>query len=332
MFGLIINLHWTRIMSTRGLPFFRLLMLCLALSLGACDTGEKGGSGSPSDQNKADTLTAQPAQAQLDERWQAHLASSPSGVISARAPLVVRFNHPVASAGKLDQSVSGVARLVPEIPADIRFTAEDRLEIHPSEPLPAGENLTLMLYAQGLNGVDETLPPAEFPLQVMRQQLSLTVQSLLPADDGEQMVLTGSLETRDLADEERVEKSLRASQDNQSLPVSWEHDKAGLRHGFTVSGIRRGDQASQVTLSWDGSPLGVENQGERHYNVPAVAAFAVTNVRAVNYPKPHVEVNFSEALQGSQNLNGLVTLNGKAPVCAPPVTAGWRKSWKKPSP
>ncbi len=35
MFGLIINLHWTRIMSTRGLPFFRLLMLCLALSLGA---------------------------------------------------------------------------------------------------------------------------------------------------------------------------------------------------------------------------------------------------------------------------------------------------------
>ena len=127
MFGLIINLHWTRIMSTRGLPFFRLLMLCLALSLGACDTGEKGGSGSPSDQNEADTLTAQPAQAQLDERWQAHLASSPSGVISARAPLVVRFNHPVASAGKLDQSVSGVARLVPEIPADIRFTAEDRL-------------------------------------------------------------------------------------------------------------------------------------------------------------------------------------------------------------
>ena len=160
--------------------------------------------------------------------------------------------------------------------------------------------------------MDETLPPAEFPLQVMRQQLSLTVQSLLPADDGEQMVLTGSLETRDLADQDKVEKSLRASQDKQNLPVRWEHDKAGLGHAFTVSGIRRGDQASQVTLSWDGSPLGVENQGERHYNVPAVAAFAVTNVQAVNYPKPH-EVNFSEALQGSQNLNGLVTLNGKAP-------------------
>ena len=313
MFGLIINLHWKRIMSTRGLPFFRLVMLFLALSLGACDTGEKGATDSPPKQDKADTQTTQPAPAQLDSRWQAHLASSPSGVISARAPLVVRFNHPVIAADKLDQPVSGVARLVPEIPADIRFTAEDRLEIHPSEPLPAGENLTLMLHAQGLNGVDETLPPAEFPLQVMRQQLSLTVQSLLPADDGEQMVLTGSLETRDLADQDKVEKSLRASQDKQNLPVRWEHDKAGLGHAFTVSGIRRGDQASQVTLSWDGSPLGVENQGERHYNVPAVAAFAVTNVRAVNYPKPHVEVNFSEALQGSQNLSGLVTLNGKAP-------------------
>jgi predicted small lipoprotein YifL len=61
MFGLIINLHWKRIMSTRGLPFFRLLMLCLALSLGACDTGEKGGSDSPPRQDKADTQTTQPA-------------------------------------------------------------------------------------------------------------------------------------------------------------------------------------------------------------------------------------------------------------------------------
>ncbi|MGJ3254897.1 MAG: alpha-2-macroglobulin family protein, partial [Alcanivorax sp.] len=300
-------------MPTRGLPFFRLLMLSLALSLGACDTGEKGDSDVPPKQDKAATQTTQPEQAQLDDRWQAHLASAPSGVISARAPLVVRFNHPVVAAGKLGQPASGVARLVPEMPAEIRFTAEDRLEIRPSEPLPAGEPLTLMLYAQGLEGVDETLPTAEFPLQVMRQQLSLTVQSLLPAETGEQMVLTGSLETRDLAEAEAVEKSLRASQDNQSLPVNWEHDKAGFRHGFTVSGIRRGDQASQVTLSWDGSPLGVENQGERHYNVPAVAAFEVTNVRAVNYPKPHVEVNFSEALQGSQNLSGLVTLNGKPP-------------------
>ena len=289
MFGLIINLHWKRIMSTRGLPFFRLLMLCLALSLGACDTGEKGDSDSPPKQDKADRQIAQPAPTQLDQRWQAHLAASPPSIISSRAPLVVRFNHPVASAEKLDQPVSGVARLVPDMPAEIRFTAEDRLEIRPSEPLAAGETLTLMLYAQGLDGVDETLPPAEFPLQVMRQQLSLTVQSLLPAEAGEKMVLTGSLETRDLAEAEAVEKSLRASQDNQTLPVRWEHDKAGFRHGFTVSGIRRGDQASQVTLSWDGSPLGVENQGERHYNVPAVAAFEVTNVRAVNYPKPHVE-------------------------------------------
>ena len=98
MFGLIINLHWKRIMSTRGLPFFRLLMLCLALSLGACDTGEKGGSDSPPRQDKADTQTTQPSPAQLDDRWQAHLASAPSGVISARAPLVVRFNHPVIAA------------------------------------------------------------------------------------------------------------------------------------------------------------------------------------------------------------------------------------------
>lgn len=313
MFGLIINLHWKHSMSIKGLPISRWLMVCLALSISACDTGEKGDQDRPSQQDKVSGASVQPPAARLDDRWLAHLAASPSGVISARAPLVVQFSHPVVDESRLNESADSVARLLPDMPVTPVFTATDRLEIRLAEPLPAGEPVTLMLYPKGLNGVEETLPAAEFPLQVMRQQLGLTVQSLLPADDGEEMVLTGSLDTRDLADRQAVEKVLRATQEGEPLPMVWTHDKAGFRHAFSISGIRRSDQASQVTLSWNGAPLGVDNQGERHYGVPAVAAFEVTNIRAVNYPKPHVEVNFSEALQGSQNLNGLVTLNGKAP-------------------
>ena len=296
-------------MPRRGLSVFRLLMLWAVLLVVGCD--EAGDTTRNEDNNvaAAEGNNAAPAVSPLDQRWQTHLASLPTGTISARAPLIVRFNHPVASPDQLDKPQSGVVRLLPERPVTAVFTAEDRLEIRPLEPLPSGESLTLVLYAQGLANVDDTLSPAEFSLQVLRQQLSLSVASLLPTEDGREMVLRGSLETRDLADHDKVESVLAASQNGDGLTIAWQHDSAGFRHAFSVSGIVRKPQASDVLLRWDAAPLGLSNNGERHYTVPALKNFAVTNVRAVSYPQPHIQVNFSEALSATQNLKGLVTLN-----------------------
>mgnify|MGYP006232794447 FL=1 len=180
-------------MPSRGLSVFRLLMLWAVLLIAACDdksdtTGKGESNGAVAEQGETD-----PAVSPLDDRWQTHLAALPAGTISARAPLVVRFNHPVVTPDQLDKPQSGVARLLPERAVTAVFTAEDRLEIRPAEPLPGGESLTLVLYAQGLANVDNALSPAEFSLQVLRQQLSLTVESLLPTDDGGEMVLRLSL-------------------------------------------------------------------------------------------------------------------------------------------
>ncbi|MCK0152883.1 MG2 domain-containing protein [Alcanivorax sp. S6407] len=285
---------------------FRLLLITLSLMLAACDDKPDTDSQAAHDQQTTESVTT--TLTQLDNRWQQHLASSPAGTISAMAPITVRFSHPVFEQHKVGQPVSGVVSLKPEIPHQAVAVADDRLEIRADSPLNAGQALTLSLFAQGLTGVDDQIPPAVFELQVMRQQLSLTVESLLPADDGNTMTLSGNLQTRDLAGPEQVEQALRAMGPGEPT-LNWQHDGAGLQHGFTVTGIARGDSEGKLTLAWNGAPLGVENQGERHYAVPARATFAITNVRAVNYPEPHLEVNFSEPLQGTQNLMGLVTLD-----------------------
>ncbi|WP_237738811.1 alpha-2-macroglobulin family protein [Alcanivorax hongdengensis] len=260
--------------------------------------------------NRAEQAESAP----LDPRWQAHLAAVPDGLASARAPLVVRFNHPVVSERQLNKPLSGIARLQPEYPMEAVFTATDRLEIRHQAPFERGQALNLLLYAKGLDGVDDSLPPASLSLTVMQQQLSLTVESVLPAaQQGDQLVLTGKLETRDQASTEAVEQVVRAEQQGRALTLAWQHDSTGLSHRFTVTGIQRGDQASQFVLHWQGDALGVAQQGEQRFPVPALAAFTVTNVRAVSYPQGHLEVNFSAPLKGNQNLRGLVTLNGKAP-------------------
>ncbi|HIK75423.1 MAG TPA: hypothetical protein EYG00_12090, partial [Alcanivorax sp.] len=72
-------------------------VLFLALSLLACDTAEEPGPASSS--GETSPPTSSPASdgedaAPMDSRWRSHLDSWPTGAVSARAPLVVRFTHP----------------------------------------------------------------------------------------------------------------------------------------------------------------------------------------------------------------------------------------------
>ena len=243
--------------------------------------------------------------------WLAHLASYPQGQVSARTPLLVQFTHPVVDASQVGKPAKGVFRTEPELPLAATFTATNTLELKPLQPLPAGQDFFLTLYPQALDGVDDSLAPWVTQLTVMRQSLRVRVDSLAPATDDE-MILSGQLETSDQADPEAVKQVITAKQGDTTLPLVWQQDAAGLVHSFTVTGIHRGAHAAPVRIGWDGKPLGVSNNGNQTFPVPASPqAFEVTLVRAESDPTPHVSVQFSQPLDAKQNLAGLITLDDK---------------------
>ena len=287
-------------------------VLFLALSLLACDPAPEKPeqpSGGPDSGATAGETSQAPA---MDPRWRDHLDSWPHGAVSARAPLVVRFTHPVVDESGLDKPVDGVARLTPDQSFQAVFTARDRLEIRPGQPLPAGKTLQLTLFAQGLSGVDDGLPPLHADVTVMDQQLSLRVDALSPEPgDDDAMQMSGALRTRDRADPGQAQSVLSARQGERTLDITWQHDAASINHEFVITGIQRSDDAAPVVLHWDGAPLEVDDSGERSYPVPAPGEFRVTTARTLSYPEPQILVQFSEALMAGQNSAGLVTLNGK---------------------
>ena len=219
---------------------------------------------------------------------------------------------PVVAEEALEQPAEGVARLAPEVGFKAVFTARDRLEIRPDAPLERGRELTLTLFPQELSGVDDGLPPLKLPLTVLRQQLSLRVDALAPVDEAPaRMRLDGELTTADQADPLAVQSAVTATQADRRLEIEWHHGAAGLSHGFRIGGIRRDGEPAPVVLRWDGEPLAVEESGEREYPVPAEGAFQVTAARTLSYPQPHIRVQFSQPLMGSQDTAGLVQVNGE---------------------
>jgi uncharacterized protein YfaS (alpha-2-macroglobulin family) len=273
--------------------FFCLLVLSLALT--ACDR--------TSEDKASQGTSAEAAQ------WGAHIADYPKRWVATDAPLFIRFTHPVVDQSQLNQPRAKLVSLSPKLPVTAVFTAVDELRITPHERLPGDQTLSVQLHNNKLLGVDGDLPPFVFEVHTIKQDFDLKINGLVSdANNSEQMLLQGQITTTDRADAKAVEKILRATLQGKTVPLLWQAQDDGKTFGFTLSAIARADEAGELTLAWDGSAIGSDEQGARTITVPAINQFLVTQARVVHYPEHLVEVNFSEPLDARQNLRGLVRL------------------------
>ncbi len=144
-----------------------------------------------------------------------------------------------------------------------------------------------------------------------QQTFELALGALVPDPQApEQMTLRGELRLSDPVDETRLSQVVKAQLADSVLPVRWERQPGTTIYAFQVSPIKRGEAAMTLVFSWDGSPLGSTRKGQRSLSVPAQHEFLVTGARVVQKPERYVEVSFSQPLDASQNLAGLVELTG----------------------
>jgi len=242
-------------------------------------------------------------------QWEGHLAEYTRGWVGAEQTLVFRFAHPAVAAENLGKPLDGIVRLTPETECTALFSDESTLEVRHPRPFPSGRKLGVVLLPDRLLNLPAGMPPLRYTVQVLEQGISVR-EIGLSADrarpDG--MRLEGELVTSDSAAPRRVEAVLRATQSDRALPIAWQHLDS-RRHRFTVKGIVRGSEPSQVTVAWDAGPLGIRTRGERTVDIPPLRQFAVTSVRAVQTPDMYVEVRFSDAVDTTQNLAGLARLD-----------------------
>jgi len=254
------------------------------------------------------TLTAAPA----DPLWSALIAAHTTGAISRRSSLRVAFGGDLIPADKVGSDASGQLRIEPAIKGkstwssrrEIVFTAQ-------GGELAPGTTYKVRVLPHGLPGVDKGLAPYEFLVQTLEPNFDVTNTGLnLDPADSARMLLRGSVSTADMEDDDKVTQVLKARLVDTSLPIAWVHHPEIHRHDFTVSAIVRGQQARELTLAWDGAPLGVRTRASQTLEVPSRDAFTVTSAQAYDdNGNRQVIVQFSEKLAARQDLKGLVRLS-----------------------
>ena len=154
----------------------------------------------------------------------------------------------------------------------------------------------------------------KFTIQTVKPSFIVTDFGLRSNGQKDKMILSGTIETADIEASAQVEKLLAASENNKSLPVTWQHNDAAKTHNFTVNDIDRGSSALQLQLSWNGNPLDIGITGSKTIEVPAAGDFKVMNVMAMNDAEQYASVQFSDPVAVGQELTGLITVSNQADI------------------
>ncbi|MBI5009721.1 MAG: hypothetical protein HZB98_08775, partial [Bacteroidia bacterium] len=102
-----------------------------------------------------------------------------------------------------------------------------------------------------------------------------------------------------------TEKFIDAGIGRKKLEITWDHSGNQL-HKFTIRGIAREAREQLLTIEWNGSRGGINQSGSKTVTIPPAGYFNVIDV--VKYPglNPRIDVVFSDQVDASQELDGLV--------------------------
>lgn len=126
--------------------------------------------------------------------------------------------------------------------------------------------------------------------------------------------LSGTILTADQITNEQAEKLLKAEQNGSPLKITYEHGIGKNLYGFIVEDINRGNKAGKVALSWDGSIIGVDKEGDKEFIIPSLDEFTISSVNIIQTGDKYISVKFSDPIDEKQNLRGLVRMSmGTAP-------------------
>ncbi len=242
-----------------------------------------------------------------------YISAFTSGVISSESTIRIRlmennvyFND---SGEPIDKNIFNFS---PSMEGNAYWIDERTIEFQPKVKMPSG-NVYVAKFE--LNKLIDNLPKDlavfKFQFQTIQQAFSVDVQTYQTYEKTKLQLnkLPGIIRTADVISNEEIEKVLSAEQDGKSLKISWEHETDRKIHHFQIEKVVRKEAAEEVVVKWNGAAINIEDsKGEQVVEIPSLSDFKVLNVEVIQEPEQYILVEFSDPLNETQNLNGLIRL------------------------
>ncbi|MDF9829017.1 MG2 domain-containing protein [Parabacteroides sp. PF5-6] len=242
-----------------------------------------------------------------------YVSAYTGGVISQTASVMVQLAQPLEMVD-LNAEVGGNPfRFTPALKGKTYWRDNKTLEFVPEErALKSGQTYRVSFPLSDYASVPKGLEKFEFSFRVMERSFILDLQGIdISPNTPDQASYQGVIRLSDVMERQEVEKMFAVkSSDKQSLTVALEPQEKSDHYAFTISGIRRSEEDLILTLTVNGEKAGMTKKAEETIRIPAMHSFRFLTGRRITEPENGIQLSFSEPLQESQDLTGLISIVG----------------------
>lgn len=242
-----------------------------------------------------------------------YITAYTNGVIAKEQAVRVQFAQPMVTQAAVGQSESrALLNISPSVSGELSWENTRTLAFLPSEGWETGQTYSATVALKTLFDTITELKEYTFQFTVRESRIQVEVRGLYtpdPANMSEQAI-GGVIKSNDPIDIAQLDGLISATQEGSSLPVTY-LAAGDLTYDFVVTGVKRTDQASSVSLKWDAAKVNLgTDKGNLQSEVPAIGDFKVLSVNHDNEGTAQVNIRFSDPLDARQDLNGLIRIPG----------------------
>jgi len=243
-----------------------------------------------------------------------YIFANTSGMISKAQPLRVVFANnmvePRAVGGFVQSDAFSIS---PSVEGRAVWQDEKTIIFQPTDQFVSDKNYKINI---DLGKLHDNVPAEyknfSFDIRTIKQDVMLRWSGwdTPSSTDYTEQSYKGTVLTADVEDAAKVESLLKAQIGDQDLTIRWAHNNNGLVHDFSISGIKRNAAKQTISVMLDGSPIGVDTRSEEKVDVAPVEDFRVHDLYFNNEDDFYFTLNFTDPVLTTQNLTGLITIDG----------------------
>lgn len=249
---------------------------------------------------------------EMNPAFARYIEAYTTGIISKQSTIRVQLSADVNVQHTVNEPLEETLfSFSPSIKGKAYWIDATTVEFRPDENLRSGQEYKAEFRLGKVMEVPGDLKEFEFEFSVIKPAYEVELFGLKAANSsGDKMAYTGVIFTADAEDLQQVEKILSITYSGEKPAVTWQHNAVEHEHRFTIGNIVRKTAAAKLDIKWNGQPIKAELNNSVSVEVPALGDFKVLNIRPVYEPDEHTLVQFSNPLNMSQVLEGMIGISG----------------------
>lgn len=251
-----------------------------------------------------------------DNSFTEYIEAYTGGLITGNSSIVIELASPAecieGTETEISKSAASLFKFSPSLKGSAKWTGGSRVEFIPDEgELKPGKTYKGTFALGKVIRTDKAHETFNFSFTTARKEAYFENPSvIITGSDKENAIVSGTLALSENIDIENPASLIECEWDGNGEKPSAEVQAKESGLSFNISGLKRAEKPENLTIKFKPGDTEFSKCEDLKVQIPAKDGFSVISADISSGENKYIDVRFSQPLDGSQNLNGLVTLTG----------------------